>query len=371
MTKVHFIPTALTLASIWLVSLVLAPGSTFISNHGQQGPHLSTGSVSSVQAKEPSFMSQPATVLREAVSAKGLFAYGLGVGLLAAFARSASGVSRRAEGAEIAVKEEQKSAVVPYLEDVPRSVVEKKQMDALLAMTPKDQWEDPPEDSPLGIIKVWAETYGPGKATKMSWWDYFYMRNQQFDTLGMNERSQEKAEAYWNYSKYCGEKGVWPLHFPGPSQAIPLAGAPQIKWRGREYFAGDQVGTFIRSSGFSRKFIGNTAFYRAGLKTWQRGLEIGMAHGYFLIGPFCALGPQRHTPEAATVGLLCGVAVASITTVGGLLVGACVKPRCFDSDLTKPPGYGWQEVMNWHAIGALGGAGFAHAALTVFNCGPW
>jgi len=127
MTKLCLVPTALTLASIWLVSLAFAPGSTFISNLGQQGPHLSTGSVSSVQAKQPSFISQPTTVLREALGTQGVFAYGLGFGLLAAIVRGASGVSRRAaaeKGTEIAVKEEKKDGLLPYLESTPRAVIE-------------------------------------------------------------------------------------------------------------------------------------------------------------------------------------------------------------------------------------------------------
>ena len=33
---------------------------------------------------------------------------------------------------------------------------------------------------------------------------------------------------------------------------------------------------------WSKQFLSNLAFYREGLKPWQRGLEIGMAHGYFL-----------------------------------------------------------------------------------------
>jgi photosystem I subunit 11 len=305
---------------------------------------------------------------------QGVFAYGLGFGLLAAIVRSASGVSRRAEaekGTEIAVKEEKTEGLLPYLESTPRAVIEKKTLEALLNMTPKDQWEDPPENSPLGVMKVWIDTYGPGKATKMSWWDYFYMRNQQYDTKALLERSNEKREAFWNLQKFYAKNGQIPLFFPGPSGPYGFAGNVSVQWRGREHFSGDQIQTWVRSSGFSRKFIGNTAYYRQGLKTWQRGIEIGMAHGYFLIGPFCCLGPARHTPEAATVGLLCGVVVASMVTVGGFLVGACIKPDEFDSDPTKPQGYGWQEVMNWHAIGALGGAGFAHALLTVFNCGPW
>merc|ERR1712146_445276 len=88
---------------------------------------------------------------------------------------------------------------------------------------------------------------------------------------------------------------------------------------GEEPFAGDQTKTIVSDSRFSKQFIANCAFYREGLKPWQRGLEIGMAHGYFIIGPFISTGPLRNTPEAATVGLLCGCAIIGLVSVGPAL----------------------------------------------------
>lgn len=93
-----------------------------------------------------------------------------------------------------------------------------------------------------------------------------------------------------------------------------------------------------------------------------------MAHGYFLIGPFTSLGPLRNTPEAATVGLLCGCAIVGIVSIGGLIFGSTIKPTRFDKDGDKP-GAGFIEMINWHAVGGLGGAGFAHALITVFGSG--
>merc|ERR1719379_3242815 len=140
----------------------------------------------------------------------------------------------------------------------------------------------------------------------------------------------------------------------------------RLQWGGPEPFAGDQVQTIVSDSRFSKQFIDNWAFYREGLKPWQRGLEIGMAHGYFIIGPFVSLGPLRNTPEAATVGLLSGCALIGIVSVGGLLFGSTIKPTRFDKE-GDPPASGWQEMINWHALGGIGGAGFAHALITVFG----
>merc|ERR1712045_548168 len=132
------------------------------------------------------------------------------------------------------------------------------------------------------------------------------------------------------------------------------------------WIPGDQVQTPVTDGLFAKQFLDNLAFYREGLKPWQRGLEIGMAHGYFIIGPFVNLGPLRNTPEAATVGLMGGCAVIGIVSVGGLLFGATIKPTLFDKE-GDAPGSGYQEMINWHAVGGLGGAGFAHLLITVFG----
>jgi photosystem I subunit XI len=53
------------------------------------------------------------------------------------------------------------------------------------------------------------------------------------------------------------------------------------------------LSTPISDSAFTRVFIGNLPAYRSGMAPLVRGLEIGMAHGYFLIGPWIYLGPLR------------------------------------------------------------------------------
>mmetsp|Transcript_43571 Transcript_43571/g.98128 ORF Transcript_43571/g.98128 Transcript_43571/m.98128 type:complete len:361 (+) Transcript_43571:70-1152(+) len=267
------------------------------------------------------------------------------------------------ESAEIEVAEKPKSAVLPYMENIPRAIVEKEALEGVLAMTPREQWEDPPEDSVLYTLKVYAETYGEGKATKMPWWDWLYMR---FELPDANEVSPEKIKLMQDDEKIQRRmmEGKIPLYVP--ILGVPIYTGMTLDWKPEaELFAGDQIRSPISDSRFAKNFIGNTAFYREGLENWQRGLEIGMAHGYFLVGPFTALGPLRNTPEAATVGLLSACAVIGIVSVGGLLFGATVKPRAFDKD-GGSAGSGFTEIINWHAVGGLGGAGFCHLLLTLF-----
>merc|ERR1719329_2096126 len=154
------------------------------------------------------------------------------------------------------------------------------------------------------------------------------------------------------------------MSLPGPAGWFP-SGA-NFKWRGAEPFAGDLVQSVVSDGKFAKQYLKAMAFYRDGLKPWQRGLEIGMAHGYFLIGPFTSLGPLRNTPEAATVGLLCGCAIVGLVSIGGLIFGSTIKPTRFDKEGDKPAA-GFIEMINWHAVGGLGGAGFAHALITVLE----
>mmetsp|Transcript_47695 Transcript_47695/g.111242 ORF Transcript_47695/g.111242 Transcript_47695/m.111242 type:complete len:363 (+) Transcript_47695:48-1136(+) len=301
-----------------------------------------------------------------------LLGFGAAFGLAFAALRSSTGAGRtalraeaKAEGAEIAVAEKSAgSAVLPYMENIPRSIVEKEALEGVLAMTPREQWEDPPEDSVLYTLKVYAETYGEGKATKMPWWDWLYMR---FELPDANEVSPEKIKLMQDDEKIMRRmmEGKIPLYVP--ILGVPIYTGMTLDWKPeQELFAGDQIRSPISDSRFAKNFIGNTAFYREGLENWQRGLEIGMAHGYFLVGPFTSLGPLRNTPEAATVGVLSAAAVIGIVSVGGLLFGATVKPRAFDKD-GESPGSGFTEIINWHAVGGLGGAGFAHLLLTLFG----
>lgn len=312
--------------------------------------------------------------MAEAVGTTGLLAYGAGFGALVAglhgiARRSISRSSRRAEkSTKIDVKEKEEkggATTVPYFSNIPRTILDKRTLDVMLSSLPKEQWENPPEDHPLYQVKCYAEVYGEGKATRMGTWDYLYMKvnqrsaQEEYDDEYDYERTLETVE---EWKKACD--GKVPLFIPGALGSWDTGA--NVKWQGPELFAGDQCVTPVTQGSFARNFEDNTAFYRKGLEPWQRGLEIGMAHGYFLIGPFVSLGPLRNTPEAATVGLLCGIAVIGIVSAGGLMFGKIQKPAFFDKPDTKERGAGFNELIQWHAFGGVGGAGFAHMLLTVF-----
>merc|ERR1740138_1936583 len=109
----------------------------------------------------------------------------MGFGVLVALMRRTTGrqsAGQRAQGsvamraADIEVAEKTDFKPVPYLENIPRTLMDKRTLDKLLTTVPREQWDDPPEDSYLYALKCYAEVYGEGKATRMGWWDYWYMK---------------------------------------------------------------------------------------------------------------------------------------------------------------------------------------------------
>jgi len=362
------VTTVLALVAVWSARLALVPGASgigaFASGCAQRTHHPSHQCPQVLQGGSAgAWVAGLATPV--AASSKSLVGFGLFFGLAAVLVRAAgtrcSSAIARAASADIEVAEKTESKPVSYLESIPRTIIEKNALDKLLSTVPKEQWENPPEDSYLYILKLYAETYGPGKATKMGWADFWYMRINTPDADDIESADELDAQDRY-FKEIC--TGMIPMWVPGPA-GIWDTGAV-IQWRGPEMFAGDQVQTPVTNGAFATQFVNNLAFYREGLKPWQRGLEIGMAHGYFIIGPFVSLGPLRNTPEAATVGLLAGCALIGIVSVGGLLFGSTIKPTFFDKE-GDAPAAGFQEMINWHALGGIGGAGFAHALITVFG----
>jgi photosystem I subunit 11 len=129
-----------------------------------------------------------------------------------------------------------------------------------------------------------------------------------------------------------------------------------------------QVGnlaTPLNSSGFSKAFINALPAYRQGLSPNRRGLEVGMAHGYLLYGPFAVLGPLRLTDYGATAGLLATIGLVSILTICLSIYGAVgvskptetlTTPNVPENLATKE---GWSEFASGFLLGGCGGAFFA------------
>lgn len=149
---------------------------------------------------------------------------------------------------------------------------------------------------------------------------------------------------------------------PRNREVVHDAGDPQI----------GNLATPVNSSDVVKAFISNLPAYRKGISPGRRGLEIGMAHGYWLIGPFAKLGPLRDTDVANLAGLLSTVGLIVILTICLSLYAASNPPKPVATVTTpNPPDSlstqeGWSELGSNFLIGGIGGALLAYALLA-FN----
>nr|YP_010335877.1 photosystem I subunit XI [Chroothece richteriana]UNJ14283.1 photosystem I subunit XI [Chroothece richteriana] len=125
------------------------------------------------------------------------------------------------------------------------------------------------------------------------------------------------------------------------------------------------LATPITTSGFTKGFLGNLPAYRRGLSPLLRGLEIGMAHGYFLIGPFDKLGPLRNTEVGLLAGFLSTVGLTIILTTCLTMYGT-VSFENDDSKDSLQTKTGWRQFTAGFLVGTIGGAGFAYLLLLTF-----
>ena len=79
--------------------------------------------------------------------------------------------------------------------------------------------------------------------------------------------------------------------------------------------------TPITSSSISIQFLQNLPVYRPSGTSLLRGLEIGLAHGYFLLGPFLKLSPLRNSNNALLIGFLSTIGLSVILNLAVSIYG--------------------------------------------------
>jgi len=125
------------------------------------------------------------------------------------------------------------------------------------------------------------------------------------------------------------------------------------------------LSTPVTTSLSTRTFLSNLPAYRKGISPLLKGLEIGMAHGYFLVGPFDKLGPLRNSDISLLVGFLSTVGLVIILTTGLLIYGIVSFDSTKKGD-DMQTSKGWTQFTGGFLIGAFGGAGFAYLLLLNF-----
>lgn len=137
-----------------------------------------------------------------------------------------------------------------------------------------------------------------------------------------------------------------------------------IKPYNNDPFVGHIV-TPITSSNITRAILTNLPAYRANVAPLLRGLEIGLAHGYFLIGPFVKLGPLRDSTVGLIAGFLSTIGLIVILTLGLTIYGEAVFEQTdTGSKQILQTKEGWNQFKSGFFVGGCGSAGFALICLS-------
>ncbi len=129
------------------------------------------------------------------------------------------------------------------------------------------------------------------------------------------------------------------------------------------------LATPINSSPLVKAYINSLPAYRSGLSPLRRGLEVGIAHGYWILGPFAKLGPLRNTDIANLAGLSSTIGLVIISTLAISLYAGTHPPLPTTTITTpNPPDafkteHGWNEYARGFLIGGVGGAALAYFLL--------
>ncbi|CAN0360437.1 unnamed protein product [Pylaiella littoralis] len=128
------------------------------------------------------------------------------------------------------------------------------------------------------------------------------------------------------------------------------------------------LSTPVTSSAATKAYLGSLPAYRKGLSPLLRGLEIGMAHGYLLLGPFEKLGPLRESEISLLIGFLSSVGLITLLTVCLAMYGK-VTFQEGDNNIMEKNGNGLLNEKNWvqftsgFFVGSFGGVSFAYLLL--------
>ncbi|WP_226889349.1 photosystem I reaction center subunit XI [Nostoc sp. MG11] len=135
----------------------------------------------------------------------------------------------------------------------------------------------------------------------------------------------------------------------------------------------------FNSSDLTLKFLRYLPIYRPGISPLARGLEIGMAHGYWLVGPFATLGSLgllRNSNAANLFGLLAAGSLILILTIAFSIYGTTsferqqeIYPRV--AAVATVPRVSqtlnsterWSQFTDGFLIGGIGGVIFAYLLL--------
>lgn len=135
-------------------------------------------------------------------------------------------------------------------------------------------------------------------------------------------------------------------------------------------FQGDifvgHLSTPITTSNITKTYLSLLPAYKAGLSPLLRGINIGFAHGYFLLGPFVKLGPLRDSDVANFVGFVSTISLIIILTTGLLAYGFVSFSNKKEETKTSVDflnSKGWSQFTSGFIVGGFGGTSIAYVLL--------
>jgi photosystem I subunit 11 len=132
------------------------------------------------------------------------------------------------------------------------------------------------------------------------------------------------------------------------------------------------LSTPITTSSLTKAYLSLLPAYQNGFSPLLRGINIGFAHGYFLLGPFVKLGPLRDSEVANFIGFLSTISLILILTAALLIYGFVTYSTInknesiekkdsvdFDNQL------GWSQFTSGFIVGGFGGTSIAYILLRI------
>jgi photosystem I subunit 11 len=137
---------------------------------------------------------------------------------------------------------------------------------------------------------------------------------------------------------------------------------------GEDPFVG-HLSTPITTSNLTKSYLSLLPIYNTGLSPLLKGINIGFAHGYFLLGPFVTLGPLRNSEVASFIGFVSILGLIIILTTCLLIYGFVSysnpkKEKTNQSNVLNRRG--WNQFTSGFLVGGFGGASIAYALLKFF-----
>ncbi len=124
------------------------------------------------------------------------------------------------------------------------------------------------------------------------------------------------------------------------------------------------LSTPLTTSNIVKNYLNRLPAYQQKLSPLLRGINIGLSHGYFLLGPFVQFGPLRNTDVALFVGFLSAVSLIVLLSLALTLYSLVTVSASKDEFLT---GKSAKEFISGFIIGGFSGVSLAYLLLNFFG----